>query len=281
MATAGWDREKFRLGNWRGNNFLLEISMNNYTYQNPKAYCAKNKSVFSQPFLLMLAAALAWTSLLEAETHPPAQTVIIQETFNHKTDDIDGLSPTKGIESWKKWYDGVISSDGTQASLITSGSESQARATYPFDWAENTIYTLTVTFKVKPKEKDEGSWVGFGFGIGENADTDNLNMPWMLIWVPMQVSDDARSNGMVGAKEVGQTAIPASDLAAPITAKITWNTHTQDVNYFINNEAQLDWTQKVTPSDNGNGYRIFFAGMGYCNTVKVTNITLTSEPIKK
>jgi len=57
--------------------------MNNYTYQNPKAYCAKNKPVFSQPFLLMLAAALAWTSLLEAETHPPAQTVIMQEIREH------------------------------------------------------------------------------------------------------------------------------------------------------------------------------------------------------
>ena len=228
-----------------------------------------------RPFLILLAASLAGASLLQA------QTVIMQEKFNQKTDDIDGFSPTKGAESWKKWYDGVISSDGTEASFKTSGSDSQARASYPFDWAENTIYTLTVTFKFKLKEKDENGYVGFGFGRGENADIENSDMPWMLICVPMQASDDARSNGMVGAKEVGQTAIPASDLAAPIMAKMTWNTHTQDVKYFINNEVQLDWTQKVTPADNGNGCRIFFVGMGSCNTVKVTNVTLTSEPVKK
>jgi len=82
-----------------------------------------------------------------------------------------------------------------------------------------------------------------------------------------------------GGKETGHSTISASDFSLPVTAKITWNTRTGEVQYFINNEIQAGWTQKVQPS--GDAYRVYFGGMGYCSTVKVTNITLTSEPAKK
>jgi len=217
-------------------------------------------------------------------------TIVMQDDFHYKTDNIDGHSPTKGSESWRKWYAGVVSADGNMAAIVTEAGkaeaeEGHAKASYPFDLTENTLYTLKVTFKFKPVKPGEGGWVGFGFGTDQsgganNEGGDTKNTCWMMLSPMVEASEGAISHGYVEAEEVGNTVIPADDYNFPITAKVTWNTRTGEVKYYINNQVQLDWTpKKLTASESGN--RIFLEGLNTCNSTKVTNVTLSAEPAKK
>jgi len=244
--------------------------MKSFPRLNFRVHRAGGSPYFFRPFLMILSALLVLTSLLQA------QTVVMQDDFHNKTDSIDGLSPTKGRETWKIAYDGVISTDGTQATLEMH-TDNQVKATYPFELAGNTIYTLKITYKFTPTKTDMGTWVGFGFGAGEDADITNT--PWMMISPQTNLEDEQLAKGLVGLKEAGVMTVSPADYAAPITLKIRWNTGTGEVQYFVKDEIQPDWTQKVPPS--GSDYKVYIGGMGYCGTSKITNITLTSEPIKK
>lgn len=244
--------------------------MNICSYPNPPAYRSGNRAAFLRPFLMILFASLSWASLSQA------QTVVMQDDFRKKADSIDGLAPTMGKETWRIGYDGVISTDGTQATMETH-ADNQAKATYSFELAGNTIYTLKITYVFAPTKKDIGTWIGFGFGAGDDADISNS--PWMMISPQTESSDEELAKGLVGLKESGNMAVPAADYSAPITLKIKWNTGTGEVQYFVKDEFQPDWTQKVPPS--GSDYKVYIGGMGYCSTSKITNITLTAEPAKK
>jgi len=205
----------------------------------------------------------------------------MQDDFHYKTDSIDGHSPAKGAEAWKLWVDqGVISTDGTQASLITNGGKAGAgghvRVTYPFDLAGGTLYTLKVTFQFKPVQSEKVGWAGFGFGNGENGSPDNE--PWLFICPQRESSDDSGAKGLASHQEAGSTTIPAADFSLPITAKITWNTSTGEAQYCINNQVESEWTRKIPVSSDR--FNVFLEG-ATCGAVNVTNITLTAEPAKK
>jgi hypothetical protein len=211
-----------------------------------------------------------------------AQTVVMQDDFHYKTDGMDEHSPIKGTETWKFWSDeGTVITDGTQASFITNdgkaGEGGQVKISYPFELAGNTFYTLKVTFQFKPTKSEKGGWMGFGFGSGENGVAENE--PWLFVDTQRESSDDAFSHGMIGQKETGSMIVSADDYTHPITAKITWNTGTGEVQYYVNEQVQLDWTQK-SPATGGQ-YSVFLDGMCCGAGVKVTNITLTSGPAKK
>jgi len=206
----------------------------------------------------------------------------MQDNFHYKTDSIDGHSPTKGNEAWKLWFDvGTVATDGTQASLTTNngkeGDEGHVKISYPFDLAGDTLYTLKVTFQFKPKHTENGGWAGFGFGSGEDCNSEKE--PWMFVDTQRESTDDTFCHALVGQNELGGVVMHADDYARPITAKITRNTSTGETQYYINDEAQVDWTQKL-PASIGR-YAIFVEAMNCGTAVKVTNITLTAEPVKK
>jgi len=212
-----------------------------------------------------------------------AQTVVMQDDFHYKTDNIDGHSPAKGVEGWKFWSsEGTIVTDGTQASFITTGGkageEGQVKIYYPFDLAANTIYTLKATIQYKPTQSEKGGWMGLGFGAEENGQTENE--PWMFVDTQRESSDNGFAHGLVGQKEVANgTVVTANDYSFPIVAKITWNTSNGEVQYFLNDQVQSDWTQKLGPSSGR--YSVFLNAMSSGQGVKVTNVSLTSEPAKK
>jgi len=228
---------------------------------------------------MMLCASLACGSLLQA------QTVLMQDDFHYKTDDLDGHSPAKGTEQWKVGaVKGVVSTDGSQAVIITGegkrGQETgSVRASYPFDGAPNTLYTLSVTFKFKPMNESQDCWGGFGFAYPEN----NITGPWMLIRPqenPESEGGAVAFGGGEGKEDVtaGDMRLASEEMSVPVKAKITWNSSTGEAHYYINNELKMDWAQ-TTPFPTGQ-VSAFFQGFQAGDSVKVTNITLTAEPVK-
>jgi len=249
--------------------------MKNFASSNTPVDLSK-KAAFFRPVLLLLCGLLAWAPVSRA------QNIVMQDGFHSKADTIDNLSPTKGKETWKLWSDqGAITIDGTQASIVTdsgkSGAGGHVKASYAFDLAADTLYTLKVTFKFKPTGQDKGGWAGLGFANGEAGNSENE--PWLFIDTQNQATDDTFSHGLLGQKEIGNTVLPAADYAAPITAKITWNSSTGEALYSINDQVLTDWTQKVVPA--AGRFNVFLEAMSVGDSVKVTDVTLTSETPKK
>jgi len=235
------------------------------------------KSILFFPLsCLLFILALSCAPLLNAQ-------ILMQDNFTYTTPNIEGHAPTTGTGVWvTQYYEGSnISADGKQAQVSVAngkiGDSGKSLAKYSFTPVPNTVYTLKVTFKAKiPIGEGKDVWMGIGFS---NPESDNSDDPWMLIRFPMTEGDDGSMVSIHKRSErFGEARISRADYSAPVTASIKWNTSTGEAQYYINGDLQ-DGCEGVTAPPAGER-NIYFQGWQSGNVLKVTNVTLTAEPVK-
>jgi CubicO group peptidase (beta-lactamase class C family) len=201
-------------------------------------------------------------------------TPLAHEDFRHAAPTLNGQAPTLGQGVWavSGGDDNTVGVADSQGLISTGGGQTgkgSVEARLGFAPPADKLLALMVTAHFSAPVHGD-AWLGVGF-----CDAGGHKGPWMLV---RPQDSDVADGQMVGFTNQELTVACWGTAYGPfypdLTATMTWNTRTNEFQYFVNNILQGRATLPAAPKVD----HLYFQGFQTGKVVTIKDVILTVQP---
>lgn len=156
---------------------------------------------------------------------------VVEDTFS-RSGLLDGSSPDRGEARWSVTGKVVIEDNQARFTSNAASKGTNTVASYPVKLAPKKIYTLSATLS-----ESEGGWLALGFGTEKPG-----ALPGGYAWMLQHPSDLVEIFRGPGSQGGSLYSSAANANTKKTRFKITLNTDTKEVSFYVNNVLKAQET---------------------------------------